>query len=259
MSCRATSSASGATSKSSSTPREWCHGRPPAAQPADRRAGRAGAAPVRRRGPGAASHRDHRGGDRADAVRGAGLRARCRGGGRSRRADHPGGDRRSRRNRALPRDPVGRAYRAGLELRRPGAVRRLEGDERAGADHRRRRRVGRPGAGALPALGRLRPGAARRGPPVRRRYRQLAAAGAQGGGRGLFPADRRGRLLRQPGRLHRRQRAEGGAAQAARDHGLRRREPGDADRRQRAGADAAAGAVGAAGALHELRAAARRR
>ena len=83
---------------------------------------------------------------------------------------------------------------------------------------------------------------------------QLAAAGAQGGGRGLFPADRRERLFRQQGRLHRRERAEGGAAQAARDHGLRRGERGDADRRQRAGADAAAVAEREPGALHQLRA-----
>ncbi len=74
----------------------------------------------------------------------------------------------------------------------------------------------RPGAGALPALGRLRPAGARRGAAVRGRRGELAAAGAQGGRRGLFAADRRGRLLRQPGRLHRRERAEGGAAQAAR-------------------------------------------
>ena len=59
-------------------------------------------------------------------------------------------------------------------------------------------------------------GAARRGAAVRRRDRELAAARAQGRRPGLFAADRRGRLLRQPGRLRRGERAEGGAAQADR-------------------------------------------
>ena len=163
-----------------------------------------------------------------------------RAGGRPRGADHPGGGRRPDRHRALPRDPALGAHRADLELRRAGGLRRLEGDQRAGADHRGGGDERRPGAGALPALGRLRAAGARRGAAVRGRRGQLAAAGAQGGGRGLFPADRRERLLRQQGRVHRRERAEGGAAQAARDHGLRRGERGDADRRQRAGADAAA-------------------
>ena len=67
-----------------------------------------------------------------------------------------------------------------IELRRAGAVRRLEGDQRPGADHRRGRGQRRQGAGAVPALGRLRPGAARRGAAVRRRHAELAAAGAQG-------------------------------------------------------------------------------
>ena len=201
-------------------------------QPPHRRARGPGAAALRRRGAGAAPDRDHRGGDRADALRRAGLRAGQRRGGGSRGADHPGGDRRPDRHRPLPRDPERGAHRADLELRRAGRLRRLEGDQRAGADHRGGGDERRPGAGALPALGRLRPAGARRGAAVRGRRGRLAAAGAQGGGRGLCAADRRERLFRQQGRLHRRLRAEGRAAQAARDHGLRRRERGDADRRQ---------------------------
>ena len=126
------------------------------------------------------------------------------------------------------------------QLRRAGAVRGLEGDQRAGADHRGGRHLGRPGASAFPALGRLRPDRARRGPEVRGTGWQLAAAGAQGRRCRLFAADRRGRLFRQQGRLYRGQRAQGGAAEAARDHGLRWGERGDADGRRRAGPDAAA-------------------
>ena len=75
----------------------------------------------------------------------------------------------------------------------------------------------RPGAGALPALGRLRRrrrsarGCSSTAAPAN--WRRLAHKVADAG---LFAADRRERLLRQPGRLHRRERAEGGAAQAAR-------------------------------------------
>ena len=132
-------SRSGRTSKSSSTPKGWCHGRPFPAQPPDRRAGGSGAEALRRRGAGAAEDRDHRGRGRADALRGAGLRARRRRGGPARRADHPGGHRRPERHRPLPRGAGGGAYRDGRELRRAGRIRRLEGGERAGADHRRGR------------------------------------------------------------------------------------------------------------------------
>ena len=103
------------------------------------------------------------------------------------------------------------------------ALSRLEGDQRAGADHRARHAPGRRAAqGRVPAVGRdLRPAAHR--PAIFHQPGQLAAHRAYRVGSGLRAADRREGLFRHAHRVHRRDRREGAPRQAPRDHGPGRR------------------------------------
>jgi hypothetical protein len=154
------------------------------------RAGRADADAGKRAGPPQAG--DHRGRDRTLALRAADLhRGRW---GRNRRGagHHPRHRRRPARHGPVPADPAGRLHLAGHQLRQPGAVSRLAGDQRAGADHRRGRDARRTDRRALPALRRVLAGAPGRGPAIRGRGRKLAPDGAYRGRRGLR-ADHRAR------------------------------------------------------------------
>jgi TolB protein len=131
----------------------------------------------------------------------------------------------------LFRDCRPRPISRGHQLSTRRCVFRLEGDQRAGADHRRRR-----DAAVRQLVGAFRLFDVFSG---RRAGRGAAIRGTQAGWRrmahkvadAVYSADhRRGRLFRQPRGVRVGKRAEGRAAQAPGDHGLRRRERAVPDR-----------------------------